>query len=306
MNVADTSITRPRGTQATASRFLPGMHGLTLHGGWAKLEAQVTTEPMSDPIQARGPRHRGIYLLPNLFTTGAMFAGFYAIVSAIHGNFGTAALAVFVAGILDGMDGRVARLTNTQSEFGVQYDSLSDLVSFGLAPALVMYTWSLSSLADYGRTWGKIGWAAAFIYAVCAALRLARFNTQVGVADKRYFQGLASPAAAVLCMSFVWTMTRFDVPGPDVAFFAMPLAVIAGLLMVSNVRYFSFKAWPRSDRVPFIWLIAAVLIVVLLVIDPPRVLFIGTLVYVVSGPVMTLWGRAAHRRRVRRHAKAPE
>jgi len=137
--------------------------------------------------------------------------------------------------VFDVLDGRVARLTNTQSEFGVQYDSLSDLVSFGLAPALVMYTWSLSSLAAYGPVWGKIGWAAAFIYAVCAALRLARFNTQVGVADKRYFQGLASPAAAGLCMSFVWTMEKFDIPGPSVAFFAMPLAVIAGLLMAEMV-----------------------------------------------------------------------
>ncbi|WP_426287116.1 CDP-diacylglycerol--serine O-phosphatidyltransferase [Luteibacter sp. E-22] len=261
---------------------------------------------MSDPIQARGPRHRGIYLLPNLFTTGAMFAGFYAIVSAINGHYAVAALAVFVAGILDGMDGRVARMTNSQSEFGVQYDSLSDLVSFGLAPALVMYTWALSSLVAYGPVWGKIGWAAAFIYAVCAALRLARFNTQVGVADKRYFQGLASPAAAGLCMSFVWTMEKFDIPGPSVAFFAMPLAVVAGLLMVSNVRYYSFKAWPKGDRVPFIWLIAAVLIVVLLLIDTARVLFAVAVIYTVSGPVMTLWGRAAHRRRTRRHAKASE
>jgi CDP-diacylglycerol--serine O-phosphatidyltransferase len=203
------------------------------------------------------------------------------------------------------MDGRVARLTNTQSEFGVQYDSLSDLVSFGLAPALVMYTWSLSSLADYGRVWGKIGWAAAFIYAVCAALRLARFNTQVGVADKRYFQGLASPAAAGLCMSFVWTMEKFDVPGSSVAFFTMPIAVLVGLLMVSNVRYFSFKAWPKGDRVPFIWLIAAVLIVVLLVIDTARVLFAVAVIYTISGPVMTVWGRATHRRRARRSAARP-
>ena len=158
---------------------------------------------MSDSTPVRPPRHRGIYLLPNLFTTGAMFAGFYAIVTSIAGDFSSAAIAVFVAALLDGMVGRVARLTNTQSEFGVQYDSLSDLVSFGLAPALVMYTWSLSSLKDYGPTWGKIGWAGAFIYAACAALRLARFNTQVGVVDKRYFQGLASPAAAAVCMSFV-------------------------------------------------------------------------------------------------------
>lgn len=270
---------------------------------WATLMAHVTALAMSDSIQPRGPRHRGIYLLPNLFTTGAMFSGFYAIVSAIAGHYQIAASAVFVAAILDGMDGRVARMTNTQSEFGVQYDSLSDLVSFGLAPALVLYTWALSSLADYGPVWGKIGWAGAFIYAVCAALRLARFNTQVGVADKRYFQGLASPAAAGLCMSFVWTMAKFDVSGPSVAFFALPLAVIAGLLMVSNVRYYSFKAWPQGDRVPFIWLIAAVLVVVLLVIDTARVLFAVAVFYTVSGPVMTLWGRAAHRRRVRRHAR---
>ncbi len=158
---------------------------------------------MSEETPARAPRHRGIYLLPNLFTTGAMFAGFYAIVASIGGRYSEAAIAVFVAAVLDGMDGRVARLTGTQSEFGVQYDSLSDLVSFGLAPALVLYTWSLSTLKDYGPLWGKVGWAAAFIYAACAALRLARFNTQVKVVDKRYFQGLASPAAAAVGMSFV-------------------------------------------------------------------------------------------------------
>src|ERR1700709_2655864 len=163
-------------------------------------------------------RRRGIYLLPNLLTTGAMFSGFYAIIASIGGDYGGAVIAIFVAALFDGLDGRVARMTNTQSEFGVQYDSLSDLVSFGLAPALVMYTWALSSLAASGPVWGKIGWAAAFIYAVCAALRLARFNTQVGVADKRYFQGLASPAAAGLCMSFLWTMEKFDIPGPSVAF----------------------------------------------------------------------------------------
>ncbi|HET7924556.1 MAG TPA: phosphatidylcholine/phosphatidylserine synthase, partial [Rhodanobacteraceae bacterium] len=172
-----------------------------------------------DPSPASGRKPpRGIYLLPNLFTTGAMFAGFYAIVAAIGGRYVTAAIAVFVAGILDGLDGRVARLTGTQSEFGVQYDSLSDMVSFGLAPALVLYTWSLSSLKEYGSALGKIGWAAAFIYAACAALRLARFNTQVGVADKRYFQGLASPAAAGLCMSFVWTVEDFGYNGFDVQY----------------------------------------------------------------------------------------
>lgn len=245
---------------------------------------------MAETSPSPRKRSRGIYLLPNLFTTAAMFAGFYAIVAAIGGRYSDAALAVFIAAILDGLDGRVARMTGTQSEFGVQYDSLSDLVSFGLAPALVMYTWSLSSLVEYGPLWGKFGWAASFIYAACAALRLARFNTQVGVADKRYFQGLASPAAAGLCMSFVWTVEKFDLSGIDVQFVTPVIAILAGLLMVSNIRYFSFKAWPISDRVPFIWIPAALLILVALAIDPPRVLFGIGILYVLSGPIMTLWG----------------
>jgi CDP-diacylglycerol---serine O-phosphatidyltransferase len=242
------------------------------------------------------PRHRGIYLLPNLITTGAMFSGFYAIVAGIRGDFTAAAVAVFVAAMLDGMDGRIARLTHTQSEFGVQYDSLSDLVSFGLAPALVMYTWSLSVLRDYGPLWGKLGWAAAFIYAACAALRLARFNTQVGVADKRYFQGLASPAAAGVCMAFVWAMTEFGVTGDQVCFFTPVLTVAAGLLMVSNVRYYSFKSWPQQDRVPFIWIISAVLILVLLAVYTARVLLAVFSIYMLSGVVLTLWGIAGRRR----------
>jgi CDP-diacylglycerol--serine O-phosphatidyltransferase len=252
---------------------------------------------MSDSAPVRPPRHRGIYLLPNLFTTGAMFAGFYAIVTSIAGDFSAAAIAVFVAALLDGMDGRVARLTNTQTEFGVQYDSLSDLVSFGLAPALVMYTWSLSTLKDYGPTWGKIGWAGAFIYAACAALRLARFNTQVGVVDKRYFQGLASPAAAAVCMSFVWTMDKFGILGAEVPFLTLVMAVLVGLLMVSNFRYYSFKSLPMGDRVPFLWVLIGVLVLVPFFIDPPRVLFVVFTLYLLSGPVMTLWGRATRRRR---------
>jgi CDP-diacylglycerol--serine O-phosphatidyltransferase len=252
---------------------------------------------MSDSTPARAPRHRGIYLLPNLFTTGAMFAGFYAIVVSIGGDFSSAAIAVFVAALLDGMDGRVARLTNTQSEFGVQYDSLSDLISFGLAPSLVMYTWSLSALKGYGPTWGKIGWAAAFIYAACAALRLARFNTQVGVIDKRYFQGLASPAAAAVCMSFVWSMDKFGVIGEEVCFITLVMAVLVGLLMVSNFRYYSFKSLPMGDRVPFLWVLIGVLVLVPFFIDPPRVLFVVFTLYLLSGPVMTLWGRATRRRR---------
>lgn len=259
------------------------------------------------PTTAR-KRPRGIYLLPNLFTTAAMFAGFYAIVASIGGRYSEAALAVFIAGILDGLDGRVARLTGTQSDFGVQYDSLSDLVSFGLAPALVMYTWSLSSLTEYGSLWGKVGWSAAFIYAACAAMRLARFNTQVGVADKRYFQGLASPAAAGFCMSFVWTIEKFDLSGIDVQFFTPFVAVVAGLLMVSNFRYFSFKSWPSSEQVPFVWIPAALLIIVALVIDPPRVLFAIGVLYLLSGPVMTLWGlrRSREKRALRGNERGEE
>ncbi|KRE88581.1 CDP-diacylglycerol--serine O-phosphatidyltransferase [Frateuria sp. Soil773] len=253
---------------------------------------------MSDSAPARTPRHRGIYLLPNLFTTGAMFAGYYAIVASIGGRYADAAIAVFVAALLDGLDGRVARLTGTQSEFGVQYDSLSDLVSFGLAPSLVMYTWSLSALKEFGPLWGKAGWAAAFVYAACAALRLARFNTQVGVIDKRYFQGLASPAGAAVCMSYVWSMDKFGIGGADLCFVTLVLAVVVGLLMVSRFRYYSFKSLPMGDRdrVPFWWVVAAVLLLVLLALDTARVLFVGSSLYLLSGPVMTLWGRATHRR----------
>lgn len=259
---------------------------------------------MSEPLPVRPPRHRGIYLLPNLFTTGAMFAGFYAIIASIGGRYTEAAVAVFIAALLDGMDGRVARMTGTQTEFGVQYDSLSDLVSFGLAPALVMYTWSLSALRDFGPLWGKLGWAAAFIYAACAALRLARFNTQVGVADKRYFQGLASPAAAAVCMSFVWSVDKSGLAGSDLCFVTPVIAIVVGLLMVSRFRYFSFKSLPMGDRqrVPFVWMVVAVLLLALLILDTPRVLFAGFTIYLLSGPVWTVWGLATHRRRVRRNA----
>jgi CDP-diacylglycerol---serine O-phosphatidyltransferase len=258
---------------------------------------------MSDSTPVRRPRHRGIYLLPNLFTTGAMFAGFYAIIASMDGRFTEAAVAVFIAALLDGMDGRVARMTNTQTEFGVQYDSLSDLVSFGLAPALVMYSWSLSTLRDFGPLWAKLGWAAAFIYAACAALRLARFNTQVGVADKRYFQGLASPAAAAVCMSFVWSADKFGLAGSDFCFITPVIAIVVGLLMVSRFRYFSFKSLPMGDRqrVPFVWMVGAVLLLALLILDTARVLFVGFSLYLLSGPVWTIWSLATHRRRMRRN-----
>ena len=250
----------------------------------------------TNPVTPPKPR-RGIYLLPNLLTTGAMFCGFYAIIASIGGHYVTAVVAIFIAGLFDGLDGRVARLTNTQSEFGVQYDSLSDLVSFGVAPALILFTWSLQSLAVYGPAWGKLGWAAAFVFAACGAMRLARFNTQVGVQDKMYFQGLAIPAGAGLAMSYVWMTIYLDRSGTDVQFVTPFVAVITGLLMVSRFRYYSFKVWPRGDKVPFFWIPVALLILVAVVINPPCVLFGIAAAYALSGPILTLWQRRARRRR---------
>ncbi len=258
---------------------------------------------MDKPETPVMPR-RGIYLLPNLFTTGAMFAGFYAIVAGIQGRFVAAAVAVFIAALLDSMDGRIARLTNTQTDFGVQYDSLSDMVSFSLAPALVMYSWSLSQLNSLGPGWGKLGWAAAFLYAACGALRLARFNTQAGVADKRYFQGLSSPAAAGLLMACMWSAEELGVSGAQMMVVTPLLVVVAGLLMVSRVRYYSFKSKPRNGRVPFVAIPAAVIVLVLLALKPPFMLVVGFAVYVLSGPILTLHGiqqRRRHRKRPAEH-----
>ncbi|MCF7221288.1 CDP-diacylglycerol--serine O-phosphatidyltransferase [Marilutibacter chinensis] len=237
------------------------------------------------------PRNRGIYLLPNLFTTGGLFAGFYAIIAASQGRFDDACIAVFVAAVLDGVDGRVARLTHTQSEFGVQYDSLADLISFGLAPALVMYHWALSTMKFDSVTAGKVGWIAAFLYAACAALRLARFNSQVAVVDKRWFIGLASPAAAGLMASFVWTAHELGYTGEQLRYPALVLTVVAAVLMVSGLRYFSFKSGPRNDRVPFLAIMLAVAAVVAIAIDPPSVLLAASALYALSGPMSWLYRR---------------
>ena len=247
-----------------------------------------------DPAAPLPSRGRGIYLLPNLFTTGGLFAGFFAIIAASQGRFGAACVAIFVAGILDGIDGRVARLTNTQSEFGVQYDSLADLVSFGMAPALVMYHWALIEMRMDGPTLGKVGWLAAFLYAACAALRLARFNSQVGTVDKRWFVGLASPAAAGVMASFVWTCHELGLRGIDLRYPALAVTVVAGLAMVSRIRYSSFKGGgtgPRADRVPFVALPIAVAILIALWIDPPKTLLAASTLYLLSGPVLWLWRR---------------
>jgi CDP-diacylglycerol--serine O-phosphatidyltransferase len=236
---------------------------------------------------------KGIYLLPNLFTTAALFAGFYAIVQSMNGQFEQAAVAVFIAMIMDGMDGRVARWTHTESDFGAQYDSLADMVSFGLAPALVMYEWALSGL-------GKLGWLAAFLYAACAALRLARFNVQSGTADKRYFTGLPSPSAAALTMGLVWVMHDSGVPGRDLSFIAIGFTVFAAVAMVSNMRYFSFKQFNVKERAPFLAIIAVVLVFVLISLQPPQVLFMIFLFYGISGPLgagLNILRRRRERRR---------
>ncbi len=241
-------------------------------------------------------RRRGIYLLPNLFTTAGLFAGFYAIVSAMSGKFEAAAIAIFVAMIMDGIDGRVARLTNTSSEFGVQYDSLSDMVCFGLAPALVVFEWALRSMLEQGWLWSKLGWLAAFIYTAGAALRLARFNTQVGSADKRYFQGLPSPSAAGVLAGLVWFSEDNGLNGGDMWMVGALLAASMGALMVSNVRYYSFKEIDFKNRVPFVALIMIVVVFVVISSHPPSVLFTGFLVYAISGPVLTLYQIRKRRR----------
>jgi len=249
----------------------------------------------NDPSQVRRPR--GIYLLPNLFTTGGLFAGFYAIIAASEGNFVTASIAVFVAALLDGLDGRVARLTNTQSEFGTQYDSLADLVSFGMAPALVMYHWALVELRLESNLWGKVGWGAAFLYAACAALRLARFNTQVGVVDKRWFIGLASPAAAGLMMALVWTVEEHGYAAGQRPYLALGVTLLAAALMVSRVRFYSFKTLPIRDRVPFIVIPLALLVFFALAVDTARVLLAFGVIYAASGPVAWLLGKLRGARR---------
>ncbi|MFU8788233.1 MAG: CDP-diacylglycerol--serine O-phosphatidyltransferase [Methylobacter sp.] len=231
--------------------------------------------------EKRSARRRGIYLLPNLFTTGALFSGFYAITSAMGGRFETAVIAIFVAMILDGLDGRVARLTNTQSEFGAQYDSLSDMISFGAAPALVMYLWAFSSM-------GRLGLFAAFVHTAGGALRLARFNTQLTTADKNYFQGLPSPAAAAILAGFIWICLEYDYDIELFKYFALGLTVSTGLLMVSNFRYSSFKNIDLKGKVPFFVAIAVMLGIAFVMAQPQTMLFLLFLGYAISGPAFTL------------------
>ena len=238
---------------------------------------------MTDKIRSK----RGIYLLPSVLTTFGMFAGFYSIISSINGDFTIAAISILIAMFWDTLDGRVARLTNTQSAFGAEYDSLADLVSFGLAPALLVYQWTLYEL-------GRFGWLAAFVYLACAALRLARFNTQVGIADKRYFQGLPSPAAAGVIASMIWlkiwTFASFDSDVISLGYYlGAGITILCGLLMVSNIRYYSFKEFD-SKKASFRFLLIVILSLIILVSKPNIILFTGFFVYLLSGPLITIIG----------------
>lgn len=233
----------------------------------------------------RSFRRRGVYLLPNLLTTGAMFAGFYAVIAGMGGDFQSACIAIVVAMFCDGLDGRVARLMKAQSKFGAEYDSLSDMVAFGVAPALICFSWALSQL-------GRLGWTAAFIYVACAALRLARFNVQLGSTDRRFFVGLASPSAAGLVVFMVWSFTEYEIEvSPVVAVFAALVTVLAGVLMVLNVRYYSFKDIDFHNPVPFVSILAFVLILVVVAWHTATVLFAMAIMYAVSGPLVAILRR---------------
>ncbi|MDN7125065.1 CDP-diacylglycerol--serine O-phosphatidyltransferase [Pseudidiomarina sp. 1APP75-32.1] len=226
-------------------------------------------------------KNRGIFLLPNLLTTAGLFSGFFAIVASMNNQFESAAIAIFIAMVFDGLDGRVARMTNTQSDFGAEYDSMADIVSFGMAPALVMYNWALSDL-------GKFGWLAAFIFVAGGALRLARFNTNLGSSDKRFFQGLAIPSAAAIVSGLVWVGSKYEVDPNSISYLAAIVTICAGLLMVSNFRYHSFKDVDWRGRVSFVVILAVVLAFVVVATEPSLVLFTIFFLYALSGPILTI------------------
>ncbi|MBA2709971.1 MAG: CDP-diacylglycerol--serine O-phosphatidyltransferase [Tatlockia sp.] len=236
--------------------------------------------------------HSGIYLLPNLFTTASLFAAFYSIVASMKSQYEVAVIAIFIGMIADGLDGRIARLTNTQTAFGGEYDSLSDMVTFGVAPALLLYSWRLQHL-------GKIGWLVAFMYTAAVALRLARFNTNIDTVDKRYYQGLACPPAAAILSSFTWFCNQHEIANAGITFLAAVITVVVAILMVTNIRYHSFKEVDFKGKVPFLYLLLMVILFVAIAANPSVVLFTGFVIYAFSGPVQMLffW------RRKRRHNK---
>jgi CDP-diacylglycerol--serine O-phosphatidyltransferase len=236
---------------------------------------------MSNDSSNTNGKSRGIYLLPNLFTTAGLFSGFYAIVASMNERFVEAAVAIFIAMIFDGLDGRVARMTNTESDFGAEFDSMADIVSFGMAPALVMYNYALADL-------GKLGWLAAFIFVAGGALRLARFNTNLGSSDKRYFQGLAIPSAAAIVSGLVWVGSEYGIEGADIGGIAAVITICSGLLMVTNFRYHSFKDVDWKGKVSFLVILVIVLAFVVVATQPSLVLFSIFFLYALSGPIFTI------------------
>src|SRR5690554_69733 len=252
-----------------------------------EIEAGEVVE--EEVVEGAKVRRKGIYLLPNALTTASLFSGFYAIVSAANGVFDNAAIAIFVSMILDGLDGRVARMTNTQSKFGEEYDSLADMVAFGVAPGLVAFFWSLNGL-------DKVGWVVTFVYVAGAALRLARFNTQIGSVDKKYFVGLPSPSAAACVAGLVWCFHSFE-PSSWLTLLTIIVVAGTGVLMVSNILYRSFKDLDLRGRVPFAAILLVVLVFVVIALDPATVLFTGFLIYALSGPVRALFRRKSTRAR---------
>ncbi|MBV9576766.1 MAG: CDP-diacylglycerol--serine O-phosphatidyltransferase [Gammaproteobacteria bacterium] len=237
---------------------------------------------------------RGIYLLPNLLTTAALFGGFYSVVAAMKGYFDSAAIAIFVAMIADGLDGRVARFTNTQTPFGAHYDSLSDMVAFGVSPALVVFSWSFYGL-------GKLGWLAAFLYTAATALRLARFNVQI--TDKDYFQGLPCPSAAGMLASIVWMSSSYDIEGITIAVPLAMLTITIAILMVSTIRYSSFKSIDFKGKVPFLTVVITIFIIAAIALEPAEILFAVFSVYIISGPIVTLWQvRKRRKQRMQDHS----
>ena len=233
-------------------------------------------------------RLSGVYLLPNLITTGSLFSGFYSIISSINGEIITAIFAIIIAMVLDGLDGRVARLTKTQTSFGAHYDSLSDMICFGVAPALLMYTWSLSNFNTFGWHWSKIAWISCFIYVAAAALRLARFNSKIQLQDKKYFIGLASPAAAAVIVCYAWLVESSSIVVLNVSILSLALLLILSVLMISNITYYSFKDIDIRHKVPHISLFLIVLGLSFISFDLPKVLLSFFILYALSGPILLI------------------
>ncbi len=255
----------------------------------------MTDQPEPEESVETNKPGRGVYWLPNLLTTGTLFGGFYAIVAAIDGNFARAGIGVFVAMLFDGLDGRVARWTNTQSDFGKEYDSLCDMVAFGLAPAILVYQWGVERIADYGQLWGRFGWLAAFFYAVAAGLRLARFNSRAAVVDKRYFEGLPSPSAAGTIAGFIWLVNDIGIEGLAGLVLAFVLSIVIGALMVSKFSYWAGKELNVRGRIPWVYALLIPLIYVLVSLAPVS-LFVLFGSYALYAPLYSLWRKLRRKR----------